>query len=180
MHGNLHIHQYSGSNNLEDIQYLHASEITDLATGEIISGDVLIHVGGFFTSLEDWEQHRTDGGNPTPGGNDTPAQPGSGDWNCNDREAVLMMIDPETELMNWVNATPYINECINDDFFIWMFDSEGITCCQQKSWMSHVLSSHNKNFETMGDDVEYNRPWMHIPVQDAMFNRWYKCFPDFD
>jgi len=55
MHGDLHIHQYSGSNNLEDIQYLHASEITDLATGEIISGDVLIHVGGFFTSLEDWE-----------------------------------------------------------------------------------------------------------------------------
>jgi len=71
LHGALHIHQYDGEGvNLDDIQYIHASEIVDLATNEIVSGDVLIHVGGFFTSLEDWEAHRTDGGDPSGGSTD--------------------------------------------------------------------------------------------------------------
>jgi len=51
LHGDLHIHQYAGSSNIDDIQYIHAIEVTDLATGEIVAGDVLLHVGGFFTSL---------------------------------------------------------------------------------------------------------------------------------
>jgi len=192
MHGDLHIHQYSGSNNLDDIQYIHAIEVTDLATGEIVSGDVLIHVGGFFTSLEDWEAHRTDGGNtPTPdpsGGDPVPPSPGV-EPNC-DYDQVLAQIDQLSILKNWADSGTYdqccnLNEvhpasCITDDFLIWMFEQQAPTCPDLRSWMVYNLSSRDFNFVEMGEDVDNNRPWMTMDVQMAMRGRWHECFPNFD
>jgi len=190
MHGDLHIHQYSGSNNLDDIQYIHAIEVTDLATGEIVSGDVLIHVGGFFTSLEDWEAHRTDGGNtPDPSGGDpVPPSPGV-EPNC-DYEEVLNTIDQLAILKNWADSGTYdqccnLNEvhpasCITDEFLIWMFEQQAPTCPDLRAWMVYNLSSRDFNFVEMGEDVDNNRPWMTMDVQMAMRGRWFECFPNFD
>jgi len=164
-----------------------------LATGEIVSGDVLIHVGGFFTSLEDWEAHRTDGGNtptPDPSGGSTDPIPSPGvEPNC-DYDQVLAQIDQLSILKNWADSGTYdqccnLNEvhpasCITDDFLIWMFEQQAPTCPDLRSWMVYNLSSRDFNFVEMGEDVDNNRPWMTMDVQMAMRGRWHECFPNFD
>jgi hypothetical protein len=83
-------------------------------------------------------------------------------------------------LYDWFENNVPANECIDDEFIIWMLNLPDPHCTELQRWMVGNLERTELNFEQLGEDVNTNRPWMHTDVFNPLFHDWYTCFPTFD
>lgn len=158
INGDLHIHQNAapigGGSGLDEIEWIHATEIIDLATNEIVSGDVLLHIGGFYKTREEAERAMEGGGDDPDGGDDA---------DC-DEVRELFANEMQNTLYKWFEGYWIDDSCITDEFLIQTLQPHGNHCYEVRDFIAQVLDFTGLNFHEQGNDIEANRQWMHQSV----------------
>merc|ERR1712014_43139 len=65
-------------------------------------------------------------------------------------------------LYDWFHNQEPPHECVTENYLIWMLDNNECSCEDLQRWMVGNLEEGDFTFVELGEDVDANRPWMHM------------------